>query len=198
MSRLNADKRKQKIILTASRLFCKYGMHGTKTSLVAKRAKISEALLFKYFPDKSSLFAAILHHKMAERTPLLFDKLPLKKGPAVLLRELAWRHYSLHEQDPSFIRLLHFSVLEENKVIDLFFNERNLPLCDFLKTYFKEQMRQGTIKKANVQKTVMIYMSLINGFTTARLLFAIPDFMKFEAKSLLRDAIDVFLKGVLR
>jgi len=45
-------------------LFAKKGFNGTTTKEIAQAAGISEALVFKHFPTKRALYAAILAEKV--------------------------------------------------------------------------------------------------------------------------------------
>lgn len=58
--RLSRDSRRQQIMDTALPLFARHGFAGTTTKSIADGAGISEALLFKHFPTKSAVYAAIL------------------------------------------------------------------------------------------------------------------------------------------
>jgi len=59
-SRLSADDRRQLIIEAAKDVFAKKGFDRTTSRDLAKAANISEALLYKYFPTKLSLYETIL------------------------------------------------------------------------------------------------------------------------------------------
>src|SRR2546428_13963117 len=56
-------ERQASIIAAAGSLFGQKGINGTTTREIAKTAGISDALLFKYFPTKRALYAAILAEK---------------------------------------------------------------------------------------------------------------------------------------
>jgi TetR/AcrR family transcriptional regulator, transcriptional repressor of aconitase len=58
--RLSRDSRRQQILDHALPLFARHGFAGTTTKRIADAAGISEALLFKHFPAKSAIYAAIL------------------------------------------------------------------------------------------------------------------------------------------
>jgi AcrR family transcriptional regulator len=58
-SRLPAGQRRAAIIAAVRRVFAERGFHGTTTRALAAAAGVSEALLFKHFPDKESLFSAM-------------------------------------------------------------------------------------------------------------------------------------------
>jgi AcrR family transcriptional regulator len=58
--RLTADERRQSIIQSVMGLFADKGFDGTTTRELAQVAGISEALLFKHFPSKHSLYVSVL------------------------------------------------------------------------------------------------------------------------------------------
>jgi len=58
--RLTADERRQSIIELVMDLFAEKGFDGTTTRELAQAAGISEALLFKHFPNKQQLYLSVL------------------------------------------------------------------------------------------------------------------------------------------
>jgi AcrR family transcriptional regulator len=58
-TRLTSEERKAAIIKAVRQAFAEKGFHGTTTRELARAAGVSEALLFKHFPTKESLFAAM-------------------------------------------------------------------------------------------------------------------------------------------
>src|ERR1041385_3545198 len=58
--RLSAEARKEAIVEAVQDLFAEKGFEGTTTRELAKAAGVSEALLYKHFPSKESLYAAML------------------------------------------------------------------------------------------------------------------------------------------
>jgi AcrR family transcriptional regulator len=59
-ARLSADERKQAIVEAVRAVFAEKGFDGTTTRELAKAAGVSEALLYKHFPSKESLYTAML------------------------------------------------------------------------------------------------------------------------------------------
>ena len=57
---MKTTNRKQQIIDAALYLFANNGFIGTSTALIAKEAKVSEALIFKYFGNKNKLLVYII------------------------------------------------------------------------------------------------------------------------------------------
>jgi AcrR family transcriptional regulator len=59
-SRLPSEERRQSIVDAVRGVFAEKGFDGTTTRELAKSAGVSEALLYKHFPSKESLYAAML------------------------------------------------------------------------------------------------------------------------------------------
>ncbi len=60
MTRLDGDDRRKAIVNAAVPLFARKGFAGTTTRELAAAAGVSEALLFRHFPSKQSLYREIL------------------------------------------------------------------------------------------------------------------------------------------
>jgi len=57
--KLSAEERRASILRAVRHLFANKGFNGTTTAELAEAAGVSEALLFRHFPTKEALFAAI-------------------------------------------------------------------------------------------------------------------------------------------
>lgn len=60
------DERREQIKQTALKIFARRGYAGTKTSLIASEAGISEGLIFRYFKSKDELFTTLVEELMEE------------------------------------------------------------------------------------------------------------------------------------
>src|ERR1700719_2823578 len=58
-TKLSAEERRAAIIQAVRHVFAERGFHGTTTRALADAAKVSEALLFKHFPNKEALYSAM-------------------------------------------------------------------------------------------------------------------------------------------
>ena len=58
--RLNASDRRASILVAAGTIFAQHGFHGTSTARIAQAAGCSEPLVYKLFPTKQALFAAVI------------------------------------------------------------------------------------------------------------------------------------------
>ena len=79
-------EKQEKIIHAALALFAEEGYKSTSTSKVAKRAGVSEGLIFRHFENKEGLLQAII--KLGEeRAKELFADIVLEPDPKEMLRK---------------------------------------------------------------------------------------------------------------
>ena len=57
--RLSGEERRESILRAVGAVFAENGFRGTTTRALAEAAGVSEALLFKHFPSKEALYAAV-------------------------------------------------------------------------------------------------------------------------------------------
>jgi AcrR family transcriptional regulator len=62
------DERREQIKQAALKLFARRGIAGTKTSMIAAEAGISEGLIYRYFSSKDELFTVLVQELMEEAT----------------------------------------------------------------------------------------------------------------------------------
>ena len=74
-SKLSSEDRRQAIIRAVRRVFAEKGFHGTTTRELAETAGVSEALLFKHFPNKEALYSAMQRFCGAEQDPEKMERI---------------------------------------------------------------------------------------------------------------------------
>jgi AcrR family transcriptional regulator len=73
-AKLSSEERRAAILKAVGRVFAEKGFHGTTTRELAKAAGVSEALLFKHFPNKEALFSAMKTACCDEQDILRFER----------------------------------------------------------------------------------------------------------------------------
>src|ERR1043165_3023590 len=73
--RLTAEARREAIVDAVRDVFAEKGFDGTTTRELADAAGVSEALLFKHFPNKEALFTAMQHSCCNEHDQVRFERL---------------------------------------------------------------------------------------------------------------------------
>lgn len=101
----SADDTKRRLLDAAAVEFATHGVAGARTSRIAAAAQANEALLFRYFGSKQSLFERV-YDELVERTvgDISID--------AEHLPEYAGALFDYYEQHQDLLRLSIWSVLE--------------------------------------------------------------------------------------
>src|SRR5713226_3038470 len=132
-------ERQASIIAAAASLFAQKGFNGTTTREIARTAGISEALLFRYFPTKRALYAAIIAAK-SQLSQLLatVEEAADKRDDVQVFTLIA--SFRIHRgADPSLLRLLLFSALEGHELSDMFFRNRHRVFYEYLAGYIRRR-----------------------------------------------------------
>jgi AcrR family transcriptional regulator len=73
--KLSSEERRADIIRAVRRVFAEHGFHGTTTRELADAAAVSEALLFKHFPNKEALYSAMQLSCCNEQDPERMERI---------------------------------------------------------------------------------------------------------------------------
>jgi AcrR family transcriptional regulator len=151
-ARLSADERRRQLIDTATRLFARRGFSGTTTREIARAAGVNEAIIFRFFPHKDDLYAAILEQKSAEaRTDDLIHALrdmAAADDDAGVIRTVVSQVVEHHRRDPEFLRLMLHSSLEGHSFARQYRERHFAPFLKFLCEYVRTRQQQGRFQAA--------------------------------------------------
>ena len=122
--RLSSRERRRAIVLAVQGSFAQKGFDGTTTRELARAAGVSEALLYKHFPSKESLYAAML--EACARGPMATEftrvlSLPPSTSTLIALVHLLTSHFVLCDdvQKTAMHRLALRSLLEDADFVRL-------------------------------------------------------------------------------
>jgi AcrR family transcriptional regulator len=149
-AKLSRPERRAAIIKAVRRLFAEKGFHGTTTRELAEAAGVSEALLFKHFPTKEALYAAMEHACCAEQTSGLLEKLkalePSTATLAILVHLFVSRMLAAQEaedEEALQTRLMVRSLTEDGEFARLFLQGRPSYLMRKLDVCLKAAIAAG-------------------------------------------------------
>src|SRR6516164_5047348 len=101
-AKLSSEERRAAIIQAVRRVFADKGFHGTTTRELAEAAGVSEALLFKHFPNKEALYSAMLLDCCPAKDSPLLQRLkalePSTSGLVILVHRFI--AHSVEERGP--------------------------------------------------------------------------------------------------
>ena len=172
--RSSGQERQTSIIASAASLFAAKGFSGTTTKEIAKTAGVSEALVFKYFPTKRALYAAILAEK-AQFSELLeaVEEAANKKDDDRVFTLLA--SYRIRRgADPTLLRLLLFSALERHELSEMFFQKQYRVFYDFLAGYVRKRIDDGEFQSVDPLLAARAFFGIIVHHRLLHEIFGVP------------------------
>lgn len=168
------QERQASIIAAAATLFATNGFKGTTTREIARTAGISEALVFKYFPTKRALYAAILAEKAPISQLLAAVEEAARKRDDERVFTLIASHRIRRTADPTLLRLLLFSALEGHELSDMFFRNQHRVFYDYLAGYIAQRSREGAFQQLDPLLAARAFMGMLVHHRLLHEIFKVP------------------------
>ncbi|MFM8552240.1 MAG: TetR/AcrR family transcriptional regulator [Nitrospiraceae bacterium] len=172
--RPSAQERQVSIIAAAASMFAANGFKGTTTRAIAKAAGISEALLFKYFPTKRALYAAILKEKVSISELLATVEDAAKKRDDERVFSLIAGHRIRRGADPTLLRLLLFSALEGHELSAMFFRTQHRVFYDYLAGYIAQRIKEGAFRQVDPMLAAKAFTGMLAHHRLLHEIFRVP------------------------
>jgi AcrR family transcriptional regulator len=195
-SRPTSQERQASLIAAAASLFAAKGFNGTTTKEIAKAAGVSEALVFKHFPTKRALYAAILAEKVTVDELLGAVEESARKRDDRRVFTLIAGFRIRPGVDSTLLRLLLFSALEGHELSEMFFGKHHRVLYDHLATYIETRIREGAFRKVDALLAARAFIGMVVHHRLLHEIFGVP--MHRSHDDTVTAYVDLFLKGLVK
>lgn len=197
--RLPAGERRAAILGSAADLFATRGFAGVTTRELAAAAAVSEATLYKHFPDKEALYRAILERHLGDMERAFpIDGLAASDAPPErFFTEIGGTILRRMEDDPTLLRLMFYSALEGHPLARDVERARARRLRGAIAAYLRRLRRRGGIRPVDPDVAARSFVWLIVGFGLSRVLFREPSALAVPRPVLVRRIVRQFLAGIL-
>jgi AcrR family transcriptional regulator len=192
--RVSGQERQASLIASAASLFAAKGFNGTTTKEIAKAAGISEALVFKYFPTKRALYAAILKEKVTVSELLEAVEDAAKKRDDRLVFTLIASYRIRPGVDPTLLRLLLFSALEGHELSDMFFGKQHKVFYDHLATYIQTRIQERAFRKVDPLLAARAFIGMVVHHRLLHEIFRVP--MHRSHEETVATYVELFVNGL--
>lgn len=182
------------MIGAAATLFAARGFNGTTTKDIAKAAGVSEALLFKHFPTKRALYAAILMEKAHYGELRQAVEAAAHAGDDRRLFTLLASFRIRKGADPTMLRLLLYSALEGHEMAQMFFHAHYRMFHDLLANYIRGRVEVGAFRPLDPLLAARAFFGIIVHHRLLHDIFAMPLHQTHE--SVVREYVELFLRGL--
>lgn len=187
-----------RILDSAIKLFSERGFSGTTTKEIADSASVNEALIFRYFSSKRDLYGAIIEKKIEEQLGIEEPLIRYRetKDDLLIFKSIAHRMFETCGNDPTFIRLLHFSALEGHELSDMFFDTYVEYINNLLGDYIEQRISDGAFKNLDPYIAARAFIGMIINYIIVQELFGGKKKKNVSTDSIVDSFVTVFLSGV--
>ena len=194
--RASARDRQASLIVAAAALFAAKGFNGTTTKEIAKAAGVSEALVFKHFPTKRRLYAAILAEKVTVNELLEPMEAAAKKRDDHRVFTMIASYRIRPGVDSTFLRLLLFSALEGHELSEMFFGKHLKVFYDHLATYIRTRIEEGAFRPLDPLLAARAFIGVVVHHRLLHEIFNVP--MQQSHEDTVATYVDLFLTGLIK
>lgn len=198
--RFTAAGRREQILAVATRLFARQGFQGTTTKQVAEHAGVTEALIFRHFASKESLYWAVIQAKIREASPRerMRERLNAAGTDAEVLAGLAAEILERRSKDQTLSRLLLYSALENHRLSHRFFRNHISGYYEVLAEYIRRRVVEGAFRSVDPLLAARGFLGMVIYHSWVQELFGGKRFQKFSVQQVSKTLVDIWLQGMLQ
>ncbi|ALA57032.1 putative Transcriptional regulator acrR [Nitrospira moscoviensis] len=194
-TRTSSQERQASLIAAAASLFARKGFNGTTTKEIAKAAGVSEALVFKHFPTKHALYAAILAEKVTVNELLEAIEDSARKRDDRRVFALIAGYRIRPGVDSTLLRLLLFSALEGHELSDMFFGKHHKVFYEHLAAYIRTRIEDGAFRAVDPLLAARAFIGMVVHHRLLHEIFGVP--MHRSHEETVATYVDLFLQGLV-
>jgi len=190
------DSKRQDIIKAAMELFGKNGFRGTTTRDLATQADVNEAIIFRYFNNKTELYRAILEEKVHQGEGHYdeVERVAQTSDIQSFLEFMGRKFLERHQQDSTFMRLMMFSALEGHELSDMFL--ASMAVRDPIASYMQRQMDSGAIRQMDPTLAARAFLGMFAFHVQLQELFGQKKTREFDRDEVVRSFVSIYLSGM--
>jgi AcrR family transcriptional regulator len=193
----SADRREQ-ILGVASSLFAQQGYRGTTTRLIAERAAVTEALIFRHFPSKEELYWAVLERKIntAGARERMEEILEAGGDDLDVLSNLAHQVLERRAKDQTLSRLLLFSALEKHELSERFVRNYVSDYFDALAQFVRKGIDGGRFREVDPLLAARAFLGMVVYHSWMQELYGGKEIHDYDNEVVSQTLAAIWLQGM--
>ena len=195
---MQATDRRQQLIETALDVFSRKGFDGATTKEIAVEAGVTEAIVFRHFPNKQALYAAVVQAKRdpaeVEAWMAAVKSFTGRNDDAGMFREIARVILACYRDDPRHERVMLYAALEGHLQTLVEHRRFSLPIMKLLTDYVARRQKEGALKPGPPHAVIAAIAGMASHYAMMTSLFGFETGAKDEA---MVDAfVNILMDGV--
>lgn len=193
----SADRREQ-ILDVASSLFAEQGFRGTTTRVIADRAAVTEALIFRHFPSKEELYWSVLERKInsAGARERMAEVLQAGGDDLAVLSRLALQVLERRAKDSTLSRLLIFSALERHELSQRFYRNYVADYFEVLANFVRMGIAAGRFREMDPLLAARAFLGMVVYHSWIQELYGGKEIQQFDNEVVSRTLATIWLQGM--
>jgi AcrR family transcriptional regulator len=202
-TRLSARDRRRQILDVASGIFARKGYQGATTREIAEEAGVNEALLFRHFPSKESLYWTMLEELCLAKGGRDRLKRILKEAEAEgesdqeIFQAIAREILERSARDRELTRLLWFTALENHQLSVRFFKTFVAEYYEALAGYIRSRIRQGAFRRVDPLLAARGFLGMVVYHFLVQELFGGEQYRSFDTEEVAATLSGIWLAGMV-
>ena len=196
--RISSADRREQIHDVASSLFAQQGYRGTTTRVIAERAAVTEALIFRHFPSKEELYWSVLERKInntgaRERMREILDT---GADDLDVLSRLAYQVLERRAKDDTLSRLLLFSALEKHELSERFVRHYVADYFEILAQFVRKGIAAGRFRDLDPLLAARAFLGMIVYHSWMQELYGGKEIHDFDNQLVSKTLAAIWLQGM--
>ena len=194
-----SEERRAAILQAAEAVFTEAGYTGASIREIARRAEVSSALLYWFFPNKAKLFAAVLLAKIDAQGVLEFPPEIFDLPPEELLPQVAhgFARFMGSNQQIDLMKLMLRETDREPELIATMSQTISQRALTPVGAYMRRQMERGRMRRDNPEFVAQAFLGMFIAVVLRREILQEPDSRAWDLDNYVDTAVGVFLRGIL-
>lgn len=197
-SRLSRANRRKAIVDAAVELFAEVGFRGGTTRELARRAGVTEPVLYEHFQTKSDLYAAIIEASSRqgfEEARGRLEELSRRDNPRTFFMTLARMITDHQRNNPAYFRLILFSALEKHELAELCFERHGRVIHQIVTEFLRRQIDAGVFAEVDAPLTARAFMGMVMHYSLFDQHFGFK-LVRASRKRAIETMVEIFLRGL--
>ena len=187
------EKRKNQILEAAVEVFSKKGYEGSTTKEIAKKAKVSEGTIFRYFETKKEILIYMLNVLIDQTLSEFVEQIENEHDPEEAIKSLLKLHNKFIVNNYDLLRILIYEVQFHKDLREEFRNSILDKIVDVSAGIIKEINPNSDVDPYVASRAVLgIFLGLVvaNSFSKSE--------ENVDEKKIISDVLDILTYGLKR
>ena len=194
MTKKNPEDKKQRIINAAIKIISEKGYHGASTALIAKKAGVSQGIIFHYFGNKEGLFFSLLKGKSKMFREEFEKSVGGEKNALKKIKIAALSYARLVQKEEKFygivIKQIMGSGLDPNRITKYV----TMETYNLIKELIEEGIKQGVLREIDPEVATTCLFGMMNYNALRWMVFG----KNFSLDEAAKKTVDIFLRGIAK